>query len=147
MLVGISAARPAEKELQVIRENLEIFRSSRNAEKTIDYSGTNQLPGKEQEKENARTEKAEHESDEAFLPTILDEYLCGGYGLYSAEIEETIREMNRDYKLALDPTYTGKCFYGMLKEIEKGHLSGNILFIHTGGYPIYLDWVSERAGS
>ena len=147
VLVGISAARPAEKELQVIRQNLEIFRSSRNAEKTIDYSGTNQLPGKEQEKENARTEKAEHESDEAFLPTILDEYLCGGYGLYSAEIEETIREMNRDYKLALDPTYTGKCFYGMLKEIEKGHLGGNILFIHTGGYPIYLDWASERAGS
>ena len=148
VLVGISAARPAKKELQVIRQNLEIFRSSRNAEKTAGHAGN--VPGSHAgapDKDSFHSCQAGAPGAEADLPVIYDEYLCGGYGFYSAEIEETIREMKRDYDLTLDPTYTGKCFYGMLKEIEKGHLGGNILFIHTGGYPIYLDWASERAGS
>ena len=147
-LVGISAARPAEKELQVIRENLEIFRSSRNAEKTAGHAGNVQSSQTDApDADSFQSSQADAPGADADLPVILDEYLCGGYGLYSSEIEETIREMKREYDLALDPTYTGKSFYGMLKEIEKGHLGGNILFIHTGGYPIYLDWASERTGS
>ncbi len=110
-LVGISAARTAEKELPVIAENLEIFRGQ----------------------------------SQSVLPLILDAYLCGGYGSYTKEIEETIREMKDRYGIPLDPTYTGKCFYGLLKEIESGRIKGRILFIHTGGYPGYLDWtVSSR---
>lgn len=70
---------------------------------------------------------------------VSDEYLCGGYGKYTEEISELIQKMYREYGLPLDPCYTGKAFYGMLKEIEKKEINGNCLFIHTGGYPIFKD--------
>ena len=76
-------------------------------------------------------------------PEVIDKYLCGGYGHYDAEIESVIREME-DKSIPLDPTYTGKSYYGMLKELEAGHISGNILFIHTGGYPDYMDWKRKK---
>ena len=76
-------------------------------------------------------------------PEVIDKYLCGGYGHYNAEIESVIREME-DKSIPLDPTYTGKSYYGMLKELEAGHISGNILFIHTGGYPDYMDWKRKK---
>ena len=71
---------------------------------------------------------------------VTAEYLLGGYGRGEGQLRDLILEMAREYHLFLDPVYTGKAFYGMLKEIEKGKLLGNILFIHTGGYPIYLDY-------
>ena len=73
------------------------------------------------------------------LPEIKDEYLCGGYGKYNEHIEAVIREVESK-GILLDPCYTGKSLWGMLSEIEKGGICGNILFIHTGGYPVYLDW-------
>ena len=73
------------------------------------------------------------------LPEIKDEYLCGGYGKYNEHIEAVIREVESK-GILLDPCYTGKSWWGMLSEIEKGGICGNILFIHTGGYPVYLDW-------
>ena len=76
-------------------------------------------------------------------PEVIDKYLCGGYGQYTAEIESAIREME-DKGIPLDPTYTGKSYYGMLKEFEAGNISGNILFIHTGGYPDYMDWKRKK---
>ena len=76
-------------------------------------------------------------------PEVTDKYLCGGYGQYNAELESVIREME-DKGIPLDPTYTGKSYYGMLKELEAGHISGNILFIHTGGYPDYMDWKRKK---
>ncbi len=79
------------------------------------------------------------ESSIKVQPEIIDSYLCGGYGRYNAEIESAIRDMEAK-DIALDPTYTGKCWYGLLKELEAGRISGNILFIHTGGYPDYIDW-------
>ena len=79
------------------------------------------------------------ESRIKLMPEIKDAYLCGGYGRYNEEIEETIRCME-DKGIALDPTYTGKSYWGMLREIDRGSIRGNILFIHTGGYPVYTDW-------
>ena len=73
------------------------------------------------------------------LPQIIDNYLCGGYGQYNDDIESVILDMESK-GTALDPCYTGKSYCGMLSEIRKGHLKGDILFIHTGGYPVYLDW-------
>ena len=73
------------------------------------------------------------------LPEIKDEYLCGGYGKYNEDIVAVIREAESK-GILLDPCYTGKSWWGMLTEIEKGSICGNILFIHTGGYPVYLDW-------
>ena len=64
--------------------------------------------------------------------------------LFESGLEETIIRMGKEYGICLDPVYTGKAFYGMLQEIEKGRLKGNILFIHTGGYPIYEEWMEKR---
>ncbi len=77
------------------------------------------------------------------MPEILDEYLCGGYGSSCPELEAVIRDMELR-GIPLDPTYTGKCFWGLLSEIKAGRISGNILFIHTGGYPVYLDWKNNK---
>lgn len=82
---------------------------------------------------------SQDESRIKWMPDIKDAYLCGGYGRYNAEIEQLIHHME-DRGIALDPTYTGKSYWGMLNEIKAGRIKGNILFIHTGGYPVYLDW-------
>lgn len=70
--------------------------------------------------------------------TVLDEYLCGGYGNYNAEIKELSLNSIKKYGFALDTTYTAKAFYGMHKYINKHKLTGNILFWHTGGLLNFL---------
>ncbi len=42
--------------------------------------------------------------------------------------------------IPLDTTYTGKAFWGGMKEyIKKNKVAGeNILFIHTGGTPLFF---------
>lgn len=66
---------------------------------------------------------------------ILDGYVGPGYSIPTDENIELIKQAARSEGIVLDPVYTSKAFYGMLKEIEKGSLkkNANILFIHTGG--------------
>ena len=46
--------------------------------------------------------------------------------------------------IALNTTYTGKAFYGMLDYIEKNHIKNkNVLFINTGGLPLFFDDMEE----
>ncbi len=63
------------------------------------------------------------------------QYHFGGYGKTKPELLQFIKEMELDYQLLLDPVYTGKAFYGLLKLIELGEvISGSrVLFIHSGG--------------
>lgn len=71
---------------------------------------------------------------------VIDNYVCAGYGKYNAEIIKTIRKMMLVYGIPLDPTYTGKAFWGMLQYLKKENITGkNILFIHTGGTPLFFD--------
>ena len=73
---------------------------------------------------------------------VTDGYLFGGYGKYTDELSSFIREVYEKFMIPLDPCYTGKAFFGMLREIEKKNISGNCLFIHTGGYPIFKDMMN-----
>jgi D-cysteine desulfhydrase len=42
--------------------------------------------------------------------------------------------------IPLDSTYTGKAFWGMMQYIKKEQIKEkNILFIHTGGTPLFFD--------
>ena len=42
--------------------------------------------------------------------------------------------------IPLDTTYTGKAFWGMEKYILENKIEGkNILFIHTGGTPLFFN--------
>lgn len=71
---------------------------------------------------------------------FLDEYTGDGYGQENNEIAKTIRFAMIKYGIPMDSTYTGKAFLGMKKYIEKEQVSGrNILFIHTGGTPLFFD--------
>lgn len=70
---------------------------------------------------------------------VVDDYLCGGYGQYDDNIAYAIKNMFLKEGIPLDPTYTGKAFYGMLQTIIKETITGNVLFIHTGGTPLFFD--------
>lgn len=71
-----------------------------------------------------------------------DSYICGGYGLHNAFVDHTIRRMMIDHGIPLDSTYTGKAYAGMEQYLKKHGIYGKtILFIHTGGTPIFCDWV------
>ena len=68
------------------------------------------------------------------LTLICDQYHFGGYGKYTPELLEFLRSFYRKYKIKLDPVYTGKAMYALLKEIESGRMDGKrIVFLHTGG--------------
>lgn len=78
---------------------------------------------------------------------VEDSFVCGGYGCYNREIVETIKKTMLINGVPLDSTYTGKAFWGMLQYIKKRKISKkNILFIHTGGTPLFFDNIcGERA--
>lgn len=74
--------------------------------------------------------------------SFVDDYTGSGYGRNSDEIKQTIFEVLVNYGIPMDVTYTGKAFYGMKKYIEKERISEkNILFIHTGGTPLFFDFL------
>ncbi len=62
-------------------------------------------------------------------------YVAPGYGKATAEVFDCIAELARLEGLVLDPTYTGKAFYGLLQETREGRFRDHedIVFIHTGG--------------
>lgn len=71
---------------------------------------------------------------------FTDAYIGGGYGRYDATVEQTIRNSLIQYGIPLDGTYTGKAFAGMLDYLETNHVTHqSILFIHTGGTPLFFD--------
>ncbi len=75
------------------------------------------------------------------------DYRCGGYGRYDGEIEGVIQRMMECHGIALDPVYTGKAYAGMLKWLERhGEGMKKVLFIHTGGLPLYFDYLNGRMG-
>jgi len=76
---------------------------------------------------------------------ILDDYILDGYGTFNNDEEGTIYEAFYKYGIPLDPTYVGKAYWGMRRWIRSEGISGkNILFIHTGGVPIWFDYILER---
>lgn len=66
---------------------------------------------------------------------IIDGYVGRGYALSQPDELSVICELARTEGIFLDPVYTGKAFYGMIKELEKnpGCFGPRIIFIHTGG--------------
>lgn len=68
---------------------------------------------------------------------FVDDYTTG-YGKDDSRISGIIEYVLKEYGIPLDKTYTGKAFMGMteyLKDIK----GKNILFIHTGGTPLFFD--------
>lgn len=58
----------------------------------------------------------------------------GGYGKYTEELLNFIQTFYSEHKIKLDPIYTGKVMFAMLKELEVLSYNGkSIIFVHTGG--------------
>lgn len=93
--------------------------------------------------ERGKSEVARFAKAEPGQVHFEDRYICGGYGCYDKDIEEVIRMMMERFGIPLDPTYTGKAFSGMLKCLkEKEHTPETVLFLHTGGTPLYFDYLN-----
>ena len=74
--------------------------------------------------------------------TFIDDY-TSGYGQQDVRIKHTIDTVLKTYGIPLDVTYTGKAFMGMTEYI-KDIQDKNILFIHTGGTPLFFDELRSR---
>lgn len=117
-VVGISVARTCERELPVIDS----------------YIAT--------QGEDIRGYYRAH-ADELF--TLCDKYVGHGYGSIEKDVEKVIRKSLLDYGMPLDPTYTGKAFFGMNEYIAENDISGKkILFWHTGGLPLFFDYFADN---
>lgn len=75
---------------------------------------------------------------------LADEYLQGGYGKFDEQIKNCIRRQFLENAIPLDPTYTGKAFWGMECYLKDHCIeNSNILFLHTGGAPLFYDYLGN----
>lgn len=82
------------------------------------------------------------EEDIQACTTFIDDY-TSGYGKDDRRVTETIETVLKTYGIPLDVTYTGKAFMGMTEYIENVK-DKTILFIHTGGTPLFFDELLKR---
>ena len=75
---------------------------------------------------------------------VEKDFRKGGYGLYDAEILQCIRDTFCEESIPLDPVYTGKAFWGMQEYLKQKDIKNKkILFIHTGGTPLFFDCLKK----
>lgn len=83
------------------------------------------------------------EEDIQTATVFIDDY-TSGYGKDDKRVIETIETVLRTYGIPLDSTYTGKAFMGMTEYVLQHEIKDkNILFIHTGGTPLYFDTLKK----
>ena len=71
---------------------------------------------------------------------FIDDFTGKGYGKESEKVISMIKNAMIRYGIPLDSTYTGKAFCGMEQYLVDEKIKGkNILFIHTGGTPLFFD--------
>lgn len=75
---------------------------------------------------------------------FCDQYVSDGYGTVNEKFNETIIRVMRDFGIPLDSTYTGKAFWGMQEYLKENNIiDENVLFIHTGGTPLFFDVIGK----
>lgn len=115
-VVGISIAREEGRGREVVKDSIR------------EYLGN-------------RFEELYSEKDLIFT----DAYRLGGYGNYSSEVTDTIEKLMREEGIPTDTTYVGKAFTGMCSYIKEMGITGKkILFIHTGGTPLFFDLLNKK---
>ncbi|MBV6624362.1 MAG: 1-aminocyclopropane-1-carboxylate deaminase/D-cysteine desulfhydrase [Rivularia sp. (in: Bacteria)] len=79
---------------------------------------------------------------------LISNYNFGGYTKWNQQLIDFINDFSAKFKLQIDPIYTGKLFYGVWNEIEKGSFKDNstIVVIHTGGLQGILGF-NQRFGN
>ena len=85
-----------------------------------------------------------HKAVEKETVILCDDYVLDGYGSFNSEILTLIKKVLLNEGIPLDQVYTGKGFWGMEQYIHAQKItSKNILFIHTGGTPLFFDALEE----
>ncbi|QNR25346.1 1-aminocyclopropane-1-carboxylate deaminase/D-cysteine desulfhydrase [Croceimicrobium hydrocarbonivorans] len=66
---------------------------------------------------------------------LVTDYHFGGFAKINQELVQFMNETYRKYQLKLDPVYTSKLLFGLLKDIEAGHFKAGsrVLVLHSGG--------------
>ena len=112
-IIGISNARYREKGIKILEDNIRENTDNQIVNSFVKYD-------------------------------FLDNYICGGYGLYNKNIIDIVKKIYDSNGIPLDLTYTGKAFWGMCEYIKKEKIMcKNILFIHTGGTPLFFDDINK----
>ena len=114
-IVGISIARKNPRGRQVVLDSVAEY-----------LAETAQLPYSEEEIQAA---------------TIFEDgYTGDGYGQQNEKIKDTIRHMLTHHGIPMDSTYTAKAWAGMQSYLSERKITGKtVLFIHTGGTPLFFD--------
>ena len=115
-IVGISIARRNPRGRDVVLDSIR------------EYLGDTDIPEEEIQKRTV----------------FLDDYIGSGYGQDNESVMETIRDTMIRYGIPMDSTYTGKAFCGMKQYLAENQIKEKtILFIHTGGTPLFFDDVKS----
>lgn len=66
---------------------------------------------------------------------LVTDYHFGGYAKVNSELIDFINQFKKEHNIPLDPVYTGKLMFGVIKMIEGNYFKKKtkILVIHTGG--------------
>lgn len=66
---------------------------------------------------------------------LQTEYHFGGFGKVQSDLISFMNRMYHEHQLKLDPIYTAKMLFGLLKDIEAGKFEAGsrILILHSGG--------------
>jgi len=66
---------------------------------------------------------------------LRDPYHFGGYAKIDSDLVTFLNTFQAHYALKLDPVYTGKMFFGLLKDMDQGlfPIGSKILALHSGG--------------
>ncbi len=66
---------------------------------------------------------------------LVEKYHFGGYGKVSSALIDFMNGFYEQYRIPLDPVYTGKLLYGLFDMIKTGEIAkgSKVLAIHTGG--------------
>lgn len=74
---------------------------------------------------------------------VLEDYTGPGYAIPTAEANDVIRLLAAREGLLVDPVYTAKAMAGLLNLLEGGRLTGDVVFLHTGGTPALFAYADE----
>lgn len=66
---------------------------------------------------------------------ILENYHCGGYARSNAGLRRFLEDFERSCMLPLEPVYSGKLFFAIYDQLNKGMIpaGSRLILVHTGG--------------
>ncbi len=111
----------------------------------IDIMGKPELPKKVIELIRETMEKYRLKADVKSEDIVVYDYSFGGYGVLSKKVVDIMVKVAKTEGLLLDPVYTAKAFAGLIDLVRKGVVEqgSQVIFIHTGGYPIIFQYSEE----